>query len=154
MCFDFCQLIRGTLVGNSEPVFGTNQLGRWRPSTWSESKFGVFPMYLWSEHPRLFFFLPKDLLPHFWSTFDVRWKFFSLKCELSQLKQRAYNNPSSESQIHISRKKNTSNPVWVMCIVLVQSIVTRAGADPFGTNVAAQNQLLSENINYPIIRVP
>lgn len=55
-----------------------------------------------------FFFLPKDLLPHFWSTFDVRWKFFSLKCELSQLKQRAYNNPSSESQIHIPRKKNTS----------------------------------------------
>lgn len=61
MCFDFCQLIWGTLVGNSEPVFGTTQLGRWRPSTWSESKFGVFPMYLWSEHPRLFFFsLPKD----------------------------------------------------------------------------------------------
>ena len=56
MCFDFCQLIWGTLVGNSEPVFGTTQLGRWRPSTWSESKFGVFPMYLWSEHPRLFFF--------------------------------------------------------------------------------------------------
>lgn len=101
-----------------------------------------------------FFFLPKDQLPHFWSTFDVRWKFFSLKCELSQLKQRAYNNPSSESQIHITRRKNTINPVWVMCIVLVQSIVTRAGADLFSTNMAAQNHFLTENISCPIIRVP
>lgn len=56
MCFDFCQLIWGTLVGNSEPVFGTNQLGRWRPSTWSESKFGVFPMYLIRTSKAFFFF--------------------------------------------------------------------------------------------------
>lgn len=53
----FCQLIWGTLAGDSEPAFGTNRLGRWRPSTCSESKFGVFPMHLWSEHTRVFFFL-------------------------------------------------------------------------------------------------